>query len=307
MAADFVWPYSKSSGCGFQLRAIEVVKLARTAGNTMGTHLKTSTSIQTLIALASMILCAAMPANAEGLRQALYSVPVHELNETSAFRSDRASFGASEGTGEVAAVDLEWEMVTPAAPTESVSATIPASTSVLTSQATEPDTTPELSEEQRRQRSVQQHLDRLSKPVHQIDMNIDLHSNVPQSRASEMTVDSYPRYVTATGLAPSLPERDTTGYGHRPLYFEEADLERCGTGYGYLTNGASMTHFLCNTAVLPYRIGSQRPDRCVRNGPDCSTCESLVNDFEPLEKSGFDLGGMTATAASLAGFTFLFL
>ncbi|MEM9186769.1 MAG: hypothetical protein AAGB00_09770 [Planctomycetota bacterium] len=52
---------------------------------------------------------------------------------------------------------------------------------------------------------------------------------------------------------------------HKPLYFEQPNLERYGSGCGnnLLSSAASAGHFLGSTLSLPYQIGAQPPRECV--------------------------------------------
>lgn len=163
------------------------------------------------------------------------------------------------------------------------------------------------SESEKRRDVLNAQLARLNKPISSIDLKIQTDVQAPESRAALVIGNQTERLVTATGISPSLPSRRVACYSHRPLYFEEIDVERCGNGWGPITNAMSLGIFFSNTVALPYRMATQRPDRCTASGPDCRACEMLGSDFEPLEKLGGDWRGLTATAASLAGFSFLFL
>lgn len=165
----------------------------------------------------------------------------------------------------------------------------------------------ERTEEERRFDKMQSQLARLRKPIRSIDVAANFHNNVPTNRAAIYLSRQNPRLIAASGHIVKPACRDYARYRHRPLYFQEADLERCGNGWGLLTNGMSLGIFLSNTAVLQYRMGTQRPDRCIWNDPDCRTCDTATDDFEPLVKHGFALKGLVAESAALAGFTFLFL
>lgn len=52
----------------------------------------------------------------------------------------------------------------------------------------------------------------------------------------------------------------TPGTYHRPLYFEQVNLERYGTGvHSALQPALSAAHFFTTIPVLPYKMGSQCP------------------------------------------------
>ncbi len=70
--------------------------------------------------------------------------------------------------------------------------------------------------------------------------------------------------------AAALPSRAWTGFCwtapgvcHRPLYFEEAALERHGYTLGVFQPAASTAHFVGNVAILPYRLAAEPACECV--------------------------------------------
>jgi hypothetical protein len=50
---------------------------------------------------------------------------------------------------------------------------------------------------------------------------------------------------------------------HRPLYFENASLERHGYSFGIAQPFASASHFVGNAAILPYRLVAEPPQECI--------------------------------------------
>jgi len=104
--------------------------------------------------------------------------------------------------------------------------------------------------------------------------------------------------------SPFLPDRYTTCFQHRPLYFQELNLERCGATYGCAQNVVSAAYFIGNSAILPYRMALDRADECVNHWGDCQTCRRYSSDIEPLE---YSLRGTANEAAAVAGFVFLLL
>jgi hypothetical protein len=55
-----------------------------------------------------------------------------------------------------------------------------------------------------------------------------------------------------------------SGACHKPLYFEEPELERYGHNFGCcLQPVVSGAHFLANIALLPYNMGLETPCECV--------------------------------------------
>ena len=53
------------------------------------------------------------------------------------------------------------------------------------------------------------------------------------------------------------------GYCHKPLYFEDWELERYGHSYGPLDPILSAAHFFTTLPVLPYKMGVELPWECV--------------------------------------------
>lgn len=115
-------------------------------------------------------------------------------------------------------------------------------------------------------------LSRLQKPIREIQVtSFTAGARVPNDRAAAILFDSdeSPIYVGAAEVTIPRPTRYTVGSWHRPLYYEQSSLERCGNGIGCLQNALSGTQFLANTFTLPYRIAQQRPDCPVSTGVDC--------------------------------------
>lgn len=59
---------------------------------------------------------------------------------------------------------------------------------------------------------------------------------------------------------------------YNPLYFEDPDLERCGTACGVFTDAVSLVHFGGRIPLLPYLMASNCPDSRVHALPDCPAC-----------------------------------
>jgi hypothetical protein len=56
---------------------------------------------------------------------------------------------------------------------------------------------------------------------------------------------------------------DAPALCHRPLYFEEENLERYGRSYGLLQPAVSVAHFSGRVAALPYLAGAFPPHECI--------------------------------------------
>ena len=68
--------------------------------------------------------------------------------------------------------------------------------------------------------------------------------------------------------------RYTVPFSHRPLYFEQPNLERCGHHCGVFTPYTSAGHFFGSAVLLPLHMVLDPPCRCVPTLGDCPTCES---------------------------------
>lgn len=98
----------------------------------------------------------------------------------------------------------------------------------------------------------------------------------PENQACQY-LDSYSPtyYATPMRYGSHRPSRDTHVFCHRPLYFEDANLERCGQSNGCLTTATSVVHFATLIAFSPYSMLAEHPADCVRSLPDCPTCHSF--------------------------------
>ena len=152
-------------------------------------------------------------------------------------------------------------------------------------------------------------LSRLRKPITQVRVvnafNDDGPENLAIQGGSQLTDDNHIS-ITITDSGAMIPryQRKTVCFSHRPLYFQDSNLERCGNGRGCLTNAFSAVHFLGSVALLPYKIGKQHPNCPVHSGGDCRCGQAIPTDLDLLP---IDLHAATAQAAALAGFSLLLL
>jgi len=92
------------------------------------------------------------------------------------------------------------------------------------------------------------------------------------------------------------------GYCHKPLYFEDWNLERYGHSYGPLDPVFSAAHFFVTLPVLPYKMGVELPWECVyplgyyRPG----NCAPWTVPAPPISCRGF-----AVEAATVTGLVFL--
>lgn len=98
----------------------------------------------------------------------------------------------------------------------------------------------------------------------------------PENRACQyLEADGPSYYATPQRYGAPHPNRDTYAFWHRPLYFQDANLENCGQTSGCLTTAASSVHFAALIAFSPYLLAVEHPADCVRALPDCPTCHSF--------------------------------
>jgi hypothetical protein len=148
-------------------------------------------------------------------------------------------------------------------------------------------------------------LTQLHKPMAKIKVEANSGIDAPPNLARPMMDTGTTVVVNSDDLGSIFPpDRYTTCFKHRPLYFQELNLERCGTTYGCAQNAVSAAYFIGNSAILPYRMAIDRADECVNHWDDCSSCKRYSSDIEPLKPS---FNGTVNEAAAIAGFVFLLL
>ncbi len=144
----------------------------------------------------------------------------------------------------------------------------------------------------------------LRKPMSEIRIVANDDSDAPKNLASRFMVKEPVLKIVAAGISPPLPDRYPIAFKHRPLYFEQPQLERCGLGCGIAQNAISAGKFCMNTFLLPYHMCKTKPGCPVASGGDCLSCKSYSSDCNVLPMS---YKGMVTEAAAFAGFTFLLL
>jgi len=98
------------------------------------------------------------------------------------------------------------------------------------------------------------------------------------------------------------PNRSTYPFTHHPLYFEDPNLERCGTSYGLLTELRSAGLFFGRIPALPYMVAAECPEECVRSKGDCPSCHEFDLDAYFPE---FNLSSVSLQSAAVVGLIFL--
>lgn len=127
----------------------------------------------------------------------------------------------------------------------------------------------------------------------------------PEDRACQF-MDAYAPiyYTTPVRYGATRPIRNAHTFVHRPLYYEDPNLERCGQSNGCLTTTVSTVHFVTAIAFTPYLMGATHPTTCVRSLPDCPTCHSFdCRAYWP----GWSWTGAAAQAAAVTGLYFVFV
>lgn len=77
---------------------------------------------------------------------------------------------------------------------------------------------------------------------------------------------------------PWQSQRDSHPFWHKPLYFEDPNLERCGRGWGVMTTPLSAGLFYGTIPFLPYRLTAEPPQCGVPTLPNCPTCQRFGAD-----------------------------
>ena len=97
----------------------------------------------------------------------------------------------------------------------------------------------------------------------------------PNDIALAMLRHRKPFNVLAVSRDPWQASRDSYPFYHKPLWFEDPNLERCGRGWGPFTSTVSAIRASANIPILPYRFTAEKPWSCVRTLPDCTVCEKF--------------------------------
>ena len=101
---------------------------------------------------------------------------------------------------------------------------------------------------------------------------------LPPNQACAYLEPGAPSYYLTAGYGVRKAPRNTHRFYHHPLYFEDANLERCGQSSGCLTTLNSAVQFTTMAALLPYLTTADHPRDCVEALPDCPTCHAFGCD-----------------------------
>jgi hypothetical protein len=135
-------------------------------------------------------------------------------------------------------------------------------------------------------------------PKQATKMELDL----PANQACAFRQYDVPNYYLNNGYGIQRAPRNTHAFRNNPLYFEDANLERCGISNGCLTTATSAVQFTAITALLPYLTTATHPRECVQALPDCPTCGSFGTDAYFPEWSW---KGAVVQAAAVTGLVYI--
>ena len=167
------------------------------------------------------------------------------------------------------------------------------------------------------QAAVDPRVTKLLRPTSEIRLQADYVSgSVPPDLAAEIDRETeLGSGIERLGLlnpagSVSIFDRYPAPMYHRPLYFEELNLERCGVGNGYFQNAVSGARFVTGTLLLPYRIATESPHVLVSSPGDCRSQQAFGTEIMPLRRGPggwLQCRGVLSEAAVIAGFSFLLL
>ena len=128
--------------------------------------------------------------------------------------------------------------------------------------------------------------DRLNRPLTEIPLKRSLSvlggaaekTEAPTNVAADLINTDVSIWITSSDSAIPIYERRTTPFNHRPLYFEDPNLERCGNALGCLQNPVSAIRFMGEALLLPCQIARLHPDCPVAATEDCRCGEAFSCD-----------------------------
>lgn len=128
--------------------------------------------------------------------------------------------------------------------------------------------------------------DRLNRPLSEIQLNQSTSAfdgasdkaGVPTNVAADLISADVAGWITASGSVIPIHARRTAPFSHRPLYFEDPNLERCGNGLGCLQNPVSAIRFLGDAFSLPYQMTRRDPGCPVAATGVCRCGEAISCD-----------------------------
>jgi len=88
--------------------------------------------------------------------------------------------------------------------------------------------------------------------------NVGLPENIAAKVFSQEPEENFPNGYHRDWY-PMVAMWEAPAFYHRPLYFEEVNLERYGHTHKHLQPAYSAAHFFANTLALPYKMGAYHP------------------------------------------------
>ncbi|MEW4563968.1 hypothetical protein AB1K70_15640 [Bremerella sp. JC770] len=88
--------------------------------------------------------------------------------------------------------------------------------------------------------------------------NVGLPENIAAKVFSQEPEENFPNGYHRDWY-PMVAMWEAPAFYHRPLYFEEVNLERYGHTHKHLQPAYSAAHFFANTLALPYKMGAYPP------------------------------------------------
>jgi hypothetical protein len=115
----------------------------------------------------------------------------------------------------------------------------------------------------------------LFKPVTSIGIKPEAEAVQPPNLALHVMGTLTPEAIWSTGWASPKLSRYPEPFYHRPLRFEQANLERCGISHGCATTITSAACFFGSCVALPASLIVQPPCKPVETLGDCRTCQEF--------------------------------
>jgi len=113
--------------------------------------------------------------------------------------------------------------------------------------------------------------DQLNRPMAGIHVGFPAETGTqPLNVAAQQSTETPPLLIWGgDGWFEPRPNRYPVPFAYQPLYYEEVNLERCGTGHGFLQPLFSSAAFAKNTVILPYSLVVSPPRSQVPTPGDC--------------------------------------
>jgi hypothetical protein len=103
------------------------------------------------------------------------------------------------------------------------------------------------------------------RPISSISLNIapQTRGDLPPNLAMETMRGELPQLLQDRPYEPWNYYWTATAFAHRPLYFEQVNVERYGHNAGCLQPAFSAAHFFVTIPILPYKMGQDHPNECI--------------------------------------------